>query len=41
MPCACNNYRMLLNAENELKIEGLSAWNEICCKLNDKINVIK
>ncbi len=32
---------MLLNAKNELTIEGLSEWNEICWKLNDSINVIK
>ncbi len=36
-----NNYRMLLNAKNELTIEGLSVWNKRCCKLNDSINVIK
>ncbi len=41
MSCACNNYRVLLKAKNELIIEGLSVWNEICCKLNDSINVIK
>ncbi len=41
MSCAGNNYRMLLNAKNELTIEGLSVWNEKCCKLNDSINVIK
>ncbi len=41
MSCAGNNYRMLLNAKNELTIKGLSVWNEICCKLNDSINVIK
>ncbi len=41
MSCTCNNYRMLLNAKNELTIKGLSVWNEICCKLNDNINVIK
>ncbi len=40
MSCAGNNYRMLLNAKNELTIEGLSEWNERCCKLNDSINVI-
>ncbi len=39
--CAGNNYRMLSNAKNELTIEGLSVWNERCCKLNDSINVIK
>ncbi len=39
--CAGNNYRMLLNAKNELTIDGLSVWNEICCKFNDSINVIK
>ncbi len=32
---------MLLNAKNELIIEGLSVRNERCCKLNDSINVIK
>ncbi len=41
MSCAGNNYRMLLNAKNKLIIEGLSLWNERCCKLNDSINVIK
>ena len=41
MSCACNNFRMLLNAKNELTIEGLSAWNERCHELNDSINVIK
>ncbi len=41
MSCAGNNYRMLLNDKNELTIEGLSVWNERCCKLNDSINVIK
>ncbi len=41
MSCAGNNYRMLLNVKNELTIEGLSVWNERCCKLNDSINVIK
>ncbi len=41
MSSACNNYRMLLDAKNELAIEGLSVWNERCCKLNDSINVIK
>ncbi len=41
MSCAGNYYRMLSNAKNELAIEGLSVWNEICCKLNDSINVIK
>ncbi len=41
MSCAGNNYRMLLNAKNELTVEGLSVWNERCCKLNDSINVIK
>ncbi len=30
----------MLNATNELTIEGLSVWNEWCCKLNDSINVI-
>ncbi len=34
MYCPGNNYRMLLNAKNELTIER---W----CKLNDSINVIK
>ncbi len=28
MSCAGNNYIMLLNAKNELTIEGLSVWNE-------------
>ncbi len=28
-------------AKNELTIEGLSVWNERCCKLNDSINVVK
>ncbi len=41
MSCAGNNYSMLLNAKNELTIEGLSVWNERCCKLNYSINVIK
>ncbi len=41
MSCAGNNYKMLLNAKNELTIERLSVWNERCCKLNDSINVIK
>ncbi len=41
MSCAGNNYRMLLNDKNELTTEGLSVWNERCCKLNDSINVIK
>ncbi len=41
MSCAGNNYRMLLNAKNELIIEGLSVWNERCCELNDSIYVIK
>ncbi len=41
MSCAGNNHRMLSNAKNELTIDGLSAWNERCCKLNDSINVIK
>ncbi len=41
MSCAGNNYRMLLNVKNDLTIEGLSVWNERCCKLNDGINVIK
>ncbi len=41
MSCADDNYRMLLNAKNELTIEGLSVWNERCCKLNDSIIVIK
>ncbi len=41
MSCAGNNYRMLLNATNELTIKGLSVWNERCCKKNDSINVIK
>ncbi len=35
MSCVGNNYRMLLNAKNELIIEGLSVWNERCCKMND------
>ncbi len=34
MSCGGNNYRMLLNAENELTIEGLSVCNDIY-KLND------
>ncbi len=29
------------NAKNELTIEGLSVWNERCCKVNDSINLIK
>ncbi len=37
MSCPGNNYRMLLNAKNELTIEGFSVWNERCCKLNDSI----
>ncbi len=37
MSCAGNNYRMLLNAKNELTIEGLVVWSETCCKLYDKI----
>ncbi len=41
MSCAGNNYRMLLNAKNELTIKVLSVWNERCCKLNDSIDVIK
>ncbi len=41
MTYAGNYYRMLLNAKNELTIEALSVWNEICCKLNDSINVIQ
>ncbi len=41
MSCAGNNYRMLLNAKNQLTIKGLSEWNERWCKLNDSINVIK
>ncbi len=41
MSCAGNNYRMLLNAKNELTIKELSVWNERCRKLNDSINVIK
>ncbi len=41
MYCAGNNYRMVLNAKNEFTIEGLSVWNERCCKLNHSINVIK
>ncbi len=41
MSCAGNNYRMLLNAKNELTIKELSVWNERCCKLNDSINIIK
>ncbi len=40
MFCAGNNYRMLLNATNELTIKGLSVWNERY-KLNDSINIIK
>ncbi len=32
---------MLLNAKNELTIEGLSVWNERCCKLKDSTNIIK
>ncbi len=40
MSCAGNNYRMLLNAKNELTIEELSVWNDRR-KLNDSINVIK
>ncbi len=32
---------MLLNAKNELTIEGESEWNERCFKLNYSINVIK
>ncbi len=36
MSHAGNNYRMLQNDKNELTIEGLSVWNERCCKLNDK-----
>ncbi len=39
MSCAGINYRMLLNAKDDLTMEGLSVWNEIC-KLNDIINVI-
>ncbi len=39
MPYAGNNYRKL-NDKNELTIEKLSAWNEIC-KLNYSINVMK
>ncbi len=35
------NYRMLLNDKNELTVEGLSVWNESCCKLNNSINIIK
>ncbi len=41
MSCAHNIDRMLLNAKNELTIEGLSVWNKRCCKLNDSINVIR
>ncbi len=41
MSCAGNNYRMLLNAKNDLTNEGLSVWNERYCKLNDSIHVIK
>ncbi len=41
MSCASNNYRLFLNAKNKLTFEGLSVWNERCCKLNDSINVIK
>ncbi len=37
MSCAGNNYRMLLNAKNELTIEGLSVWIERCCTLNDSV----
>ncbi len=29
MSCAGNNYRMLINAKNELKIEGLSVWKDV------------
>ncbi len=36
MSCVGNNYRMLLNTKNELTIEGLSVWNERCCKLNKR-----
>ncbi len=32
---------MFLTLISILIIEGLSVWNEICCKLNDSINVIK
>ncbi len=36
MSCAGNNYRMLLNATNELTMEGVSVWNEnVCYKRND------
>ncbi len=41
MSCTGNNYIILLTAKNELTIEGLSVWNEICCKMNDSINVMK
>ncbi len=41
MSCAGNNYRMLLNAKNELTVKGLSVWNERCWKLNDSIKAIK
>ncbi len=41
MSCADSNYRKLLNAKNALTIQGLSVWNEICCKLNNGINIIK
>ncbi len=41
MLCAGNHYRMLLNAKNELKIEGLSVWTERCCKLKESISDIK
>ncbi len=41
MSCIGNNYKMLLNAKNEITIEGLSVCNERCYKLNDSINVIK
>ncbi len=39
--CTGNNYRIFLNAKNELIIKGLSVWNERFCKLNDSINAIK
>ncbi len=38
---ADNNCRILLNVKKKLTIERLSLWNEICCKLNESINVIK
>ncbi len=41
MFCASNNYKMMLNAKNELTIQGLSVWNERYCNLNDSMNVVK